>query len=177
MTVNLSAGTATGVASGIANIQNVLGSNYNDKLTGDAASNILVGNDGNDTINGGGGRNLIIGGRGADTLVGGPDGDLIIAGSTIYDKNTDNNLQALDAILAEWQRIDVAYKDRITNLRTGVGPGGKYNLVLKPDAKSNGTVVLDDHAADVLTGGTGGDWFWAKVPPYGEGKITRSTAR
>jgi hypothetical protein len=39
------------------------------------------------------------------------------------------------------------------NLRTGVGAGG-YHLVLDE-------TVLDDKAADVLTGGAGRDWYWA----------------
>jgi hypothetical protein len=112
-----------------------------------------VGNAGNDTINGGGGRDLIIGSGGRDTLVGGGDDDLIIAGSTAY----DNNLVALDAILAEWRRTDEDYSTRIDHLRKGVPwPGGPYKLVLNQ-------TVFDDHAADVIDGGGGADWIWDKT--------------
>ena len=134
--VNLSAGTATGVAGGIANIRNVMGSRYDDTLIGDAASNILVGNAGNDAINGGGGRNLIIGGAGADTLTAGRDGDLLIAGPTSYDKN----LAALDVILAAWRSNDI-------------GTVSSY-------LKWHTTVTDDGGAVDTLTGGAGADWFW-----------------
>ena len=84
-------------------------------------------------------------------MIGGPDDDLLISGYTSYDRDTT----ALDAILAEWQRTDEDYATRITNLRNGVGSGG-YHLVL-------GETVLDDGAADVLTGAGGMDWFWANV--------------
>jgi hypothetical protein len=150
VTVDLSAGTATGVAGGIAHIQNVMGSRYDDTLIGDAASNILVGNGGDDTIQGGGGRDLIIGGAGRDTLVGGSDDDLIIAGSTAY----DNNLAALDAILAEWRSGD-DYSTRVARIGAGVG-SGHYRLVLNQ-------TVFDDHAADAITGGGGTDWIWDKT--------------
>ena len=156
VTVNLSAGTATGVAGGIANFRNVMGSRYDDTLIGDAASNILVGNAGNDMINGGGGRNLIIGGAGADTLTAGPDGDLLIAGSTSYDKN----LAALDVILAAWQSND----------------RGTLSSYLKW-----GTTVTDDGAVDTLTGGDGADWFWVfpgdKIVNQGPGDMVNDQFR
>jgi Ca2+-binding RTX toxin-like protein len=140
--VNLALGTATGTA-GIANIQNVIGGQSGSLLVGNAGANVL---------RGGAGRNVIIGGSGADTLTAGKDGDLLIGGSTIYDLNA----QALDAILAEWRRTDEDYPTRIANLRAGVGQGA-YHLVL-------GDTVLDDTAADLLTGGAGMDWFWAMLP-------------
>ena len=65
------------------------------------------------------------------------------------------NPAALDAILAEWQRTDEDYPTRIAHLRRGVGSGG-YHLVL-------GETVLQDVAANVLTGGAGLDWFWADL--------------
>src|SRR5262249_39830220 len=43
VTVNLAAGTATGVAGGISEIQIVLGGSGNDTLTGDDGNSILVG--------------------------------------------------------------------------------------------------------------------------------------
>ncbi len=54
VTVNLTAGTATGTG-GIANIQNVTGSPANDHITGNGANNVIIGNGGIDVLNGGGG--------------------------------------------------------------------------------------------------------------------------
>ena len=148
--VNLSGGTATGVIGGIANIQNVLAAaGYNDKLVGDAGNNILVGNAGNDLIESLGGRDVMIVGADGDQLRGGSGDQLIINGTTRY----DGNVEALDAILAEWQRTDEEYAVRVDHLSKGVGSGG-FRLVLNQ-------TVFDDRAFDSLTlgpGETGTGW-------------------
>jgi len=59
----------------LSGIENLVGSNYNDTLTGDAGNNNLDGYAGNDTLNGNAGADLIRGGGGNDTLTGGPGMD------------------------------------------------------------------------------------------------------
>jgi Ca2+-binding RTX toxin-like protein len=62
VTVDLSAGTATDGWSGsdtLSNIQNIVGSYYDDILTGDSHDNVFVGNGGDNIIDGGGGINTI----------------------------------------------------------------------------------------------------------------------
>ena len=54
----------------------LMGSLYDDVLTGDSGSNHLHGAAGADTLNGGGGDDLIVGGRGADVLTGGSGNDI-----------------------------------------------------------------------------------------------------
>ncbi|AZD71945.1 retention module-containing protein [Pseudomonas chlororaphis] len=56
-------------------IENLVGSNYNDSLTGDSNANIITGGLGNDVLNGGGGDDLLIGGMGNNTLTGGSGSD------------------------------------------------------------------------------------------------------
>ncbi len=51
----------------LSNFENLLGSNYNDTLTGDANANVLTGGAGNDTLIGGAGADSLIGGQGTDT--------------------------------------------------------------------------------------------------------------
>ena len=81
ITVNLSASTnqakstLTGNSAGIgvdqlSGIENIIGSSYADKLTGDAASNSIAAGSGNDVIDGGMGAmfDVIDGGAGADTV-------------------------------------------------------------------------------------------------------------
>jgi len=72
VTVNLALGTATDGWGGIwglqgndqlISIENLVGSQFNDTLTGDANANVIDGGNGNDTIKGG---------AGDDTLAGGP---------------------------------------------------------------------------------------------------------
>jgi Ca2+-binding RTX toxin-like protein len=61
-------------------VENLLGSNYNDTLTGNASVNTLSGGAGIDRLSGGGGSDVLIGGAGKDTLTGG-------AGNDIFDFN------------------------------------------------------------------------------------------
>ncbi len=60
----------------ITNFENILGSNFDDILTGNSASNVLNGGFGDDVISGGGGADTLIGGMGADTLTGGSGADI-----------------------------------------------------------------------------------------------------
>ena len=55
----------------LVSIENLIGSNYDDKLTGDAHDNILQGGAGNDRLTGGLGNDTLIGGLGDDILTGG----------------------------------------------------------------------------------------------------------
>ncbi|HWE37329.1 MAG TPA: calcium-binding protein [Isosphaeraceae bacterium] len=147
LTVNL----ATGVAShtgGVANVRNVIGGSGVDTLTGNSLGNVLVGGTANDVITGGSGRSILIGGKGSDKVTGGSSDDIVIGDSTIF----DHNEAALASLLAEWQRTDETYTQRINNLRNGGGLNGANKLVF-------GSTVLNDLAADVLTGGLGLDWF------------------
>lgn len=72
ITVNLASGVATGGdATGdvFSSIENVIGTAFNDVITGNGADNRLEGGDGNDTLDGGAGADLLIGGLGNDTYI------------------------------------------------------------------------------------------------------------
>jgi Ca2+-binding RTX toxin-like protein len=72
--VNLQTGIASGgYAAGdtFLNINNLIGSGYNDKLTGDTGDNTLSGLAGRDTLTGGGGNDTLDGRSNNDTLIGG----------------------------------------------------------------------------------------------------------
>ena len=128
--------------------ENATGGSGNDTLVGNSLHNILVGNDGNDHLGGTAGRDILIGGNGVDTLNGGSDDDLLIAGRT----TSDGNLSNLNDLRTAWISADL-YSTRIASLRAGVGISG---VSLKATIN-----VLDDGGADdVLTGGTGTDWFF-----------------
>ncbi|WP_031484787.1 FecR domain-containing protein [Maridesulfovibrio frigidus] len=71
VTLSDAGGTATGAAGTdiLSNIENVIGSSYNDIIIGSASqANTLMGGSGNDTITGLGGSNSIAGGSGTDTI-------------------------------------------------------------------------------------------------------------
>ncbi|KKA08555.1 type I secretion target [Pseudomonas ogarae] len=82
----LGAGTDT-----LAGIENLMGSNFNDTLIGDGASNRINGGLGHDVLNGGGGDDLLIGGLGNNTLTGGSGADTFQwqAGNSGHDVITD----------------------------------------------------------------------------------------
>jgi len=60
------------------NINNIIGSAYNDTILGDNFNNIIEGGEGRDSIDGGYGSDILEGGEGIDTLVGGSDTDIFV---------------------------------------------------------------------------------------------------
>jgi hypothetical protein len=81
------------------NIENVIGSKYDDTLSGNDIANLLVGGEGSDALDGGDGNDTLIGGAGSDTLAGGPGADTFVfdlaaltpaqAGSAVFDRILD----------------------------------------------------------------------------------------
>jgi Ca2+-binding RTX toxin-like protein len=113
--------------------------------TGSTAANILIGGPGNDSLQGGSGRDILVGGGGSDTLQQGSGGDILIG----------DNLAALEAIRAEWSRLDLSYTNRIDHL-TGATSGGYNGSYFLTTA-----TVHNDGAVDYLYGGSGSDWYFA----------------
>jgi Ca2+-binding RTX toxin-like protein len=74
VTVNLSLATAQAVGKGLGsdkfiNVENIIGSGFDDKLTGNTSNNALDGGDGKDTLTGGAGADNLTGGLGNDTFI------------------------------------------------------------------------------------------------------------
>ncbi|ETO12377.1 iron-regulated protein frpC [Reticulomyxa filosa] len=142
------------------NIENVIGSGYNDKIVGDDKDNYLVGGDGDDHLEGGAGNDILVGGRGKDLL----DGGLGI--DTVSYHNSQEGVEV--------------------NLATGAGKGGdaegdtyihierilgsKYNdIIIGSDTKDflegkeGDDTIYGGKGDDVITGGSGDNKL------YGEG--------
>ena len=139
VTVNLLTGTATGghaAGDTVADIENLLGSRYNDVLNGDAGANRLDGGPGNDRLTGG---------AGADVLVGGPGAD-----AAWYAASAGAVTVNLDTNTATGGDAQGDTFDSIENLS-----GSAYNDTLVGDAGNN---LLSGRAgADTLDGGAGTD--------------------
>lgn len=73
----------TGIATGhsYVSIEGIIGSEFSDNLTGNAADNRIEGRDGNDRLVGGDGADSLFGGTGSDTLLGGAGGDVLDGGA------------------------------------------------------------------------------------------------
>lgn len=68
--VDLGAHTAQGMGNDtLSGIEGVVGSSFDDRLTGDSKANVLVGGDGNDVLRGALGADTLTGGEGSDTFV------------------------------------------------------------------------------------------------------------
>ena len=82
-TVDLTAGTGDGSMAGdqFANVENLLGTGYDDRLIGNAANNKFEGNNGADTLAGAGGNDILLGGGGSDQLTGGSGNDQLSGNS------------------------------------------------------------------------------------------------
>ena len=129
----------------------LLGGDGDDRLQGGAGDDVILGGAGDDLLSGEEGRDLLIGGTGADRILGNAGDDILISGMTDYDAID----VALKRIVMEWSRTDTAFATRVNHLKVGGGLNQAYLLT--------DLTVHDDHAADVLTGCEGNDWFLFNV--------------
>ncbi|EME70698.1 calcium binding hemolysin protein, partial [Paramagnetospirillum caucaseum] len=163
VTVNLGTGSASGgEAAGdvLSGIENLLGGNAADILTGDAGANRLSGAAGNDTLSGGAGDDILAGGAGSDRLTGGDGADTADYSASAAAVNVDltrataqSGGDAAGDILAG-----------IENLTGGVG-----NDLLTGDGGAN--TLTGGGGSDTLNGGGGDDLlvFRASDFPAGSG--------
>ncbi|WP_234917006.1 retention module-containing protein [Aeromonas caviae] len=132
----------------LSNMENLVGSMFNDSLTGDGNANVLSGLAGNDILSGGGGDDLLIGGTGSDTLTGGAGKDTFkwMAGDaggtdTIKDFTTGANGDVLDlSELLSGEHADASTLDHYLTFAPGPG-SGKSTLTIDLDGAGSGTTT------------------------------------
>ncbi|CUW39588.1 protein of unknown function (RTX toxins and related Ca2+-binding proteins 343-2320) [Magnetospirillum sp. XM-1] len=161
--VNLATGTGSGGdAAGdvLSGIENLLGGNAADILTGDGGANVLNGAAGNDTLSGGAGADTLIGGAGADSLIGG-------TGSDTADYSASTLAVNVDLTRATAQSGGDAAGDILAGIENLTGGGG--NDVLTGDSGAN--ILIGGGGSDTLTGAAGDDLlvFRASDFPAGSG--------
>ena len=146
-------------------IENLSGSNFDDKLTGDGNSNTIsggLGNDtidgdaGNDTLYGNAGNDIIFGGDGNDTLVGGASADVLNGGNGIdaaayWDATTG----VTASLLTPANNLGDAFGDTYVSIENLIG--SNFNDILTGDGNSN--TISGGLGNDTINGGDGNDWL------------------
>jgi Ca2+-binding RTX toxin-like protein len=133
---NVTSGSWSSLAN-FTSVENVVGSAYQDYLSGDAQANILSGGADADAIYGLGGNDVLDGGAGIDTLIGG-------LGDDTY------HVDAVGDVVTE---VAGEGTDTINSSITLTNRANVERLVLTGTAAINGTGL--DAQADVLTGNSG----------------------
>jgi Ca2+-binding RTX toxin-like protein len=136
------------------NIQNVIGSNSNDWISGDGAGNWLYGWDGNDELHGRGGADHLLGLDDNDLLDGGEGADFLDGGNGIDTADYGSAPSAVNVSLESgkgyWGDSAGDTLTLIENLT-----GSAYDDTLVGD--SNANVLKGGKGADYLKGGGGAD--------------------
>lgn len=153
-TIDASSAAATNVRSGkgvtidlssnrdiFFNFEDVIGSNFNDTLTGDNADNRFDGGAGNDTIKAGGGNDFVVYDPNDTSVDGGFDWDVISGEDSPVGMNLD-----LTTTHRNFETVD----------------GSRFDDVIKGD--SNSQTIYGNDGDDVIDGGVGYDYI---NPGYG----------
>ncbi len=145
VTVNLATGVGNGgdaTGDTLANIEAVVGSAYDDRLTGNGAANTLDGSTGNDILDGGAGNDTLAGGEGFDVAD--------------YSLRTLDSPTGVNVDLARGTAViaGTAYEtDRLSSIEGVSGTQG--NDMLFGNASDN--TLMGNDGIDTITGGLGAD--------------------
>jgi Ca2+-binding RTX toxin-like protein len=162
ITINLLAGTATGVSS-ILNVEDARGGLGNDTLIGDNLANDMEGQAGNDTLTGNGGADVLNGEDGNDTFIATlNDGNDTYGGDANTDTYDMSGTSAAATITATSATSAQTGTDVLASIEVYIGSQGADSITGDGDAETlNGFTGNDTLAglggADVLIGGLGID--------------------
>lgn len=137
----------------LSNLENLIGSDFNDTLGGDAAANILTGGYGNDSLTGAAGADSLLGGFGNDTLIGGADGDSIVGGVGIDTASYVGSTAGVNVVINGAVSGGHAAGDTMSGIENLIGSG--LNDTLSGDGVNN--TIEGGGGADSINGQGGTD--------------------
>ncbi|QIM67782.1 hypothetical protein A4G16_10645 [Mannheimia granulomatis] len=148
-------------------IENLIGSKFDDKLTGNKAANNIFGGDGVDTIAGGEGDDFINGGLGDDLMFGNQGNDTYVIDS-VADVVTEEVDQGTDHIYSLVNYTLDANVENLTLIGTTAknGTGNALNNEIRGNDAGNtlnglagNDILIGGLGVDTLSGGEGQDTF------------------
>jgi Ca2+-binding RTX toxin-like protein len=163
VTVNLALGTATGEGNDtLLSIERVVGSGFDDSITGNSVANVLTGGGGDDTILGGDGNDTLTGGAGTDQVFGEGGHDTLKWDSADF-FDGGSGFDTLDANLSSADNIDLrgANFSNLERIQTGSGKDVvtlSLNDVLSDTADNQFVADLGSSAPDTLNIDLAGGW-------------------
>jgi Ca2+-binding RTX toxin-like protein len=137
----------------LVSIENILGWDFNDTLSGDAGPNTLAGGKGDDVLAGGKGNDRLIGGLGADTMNGGAGIDTFV-----YTDNRESRGNAIDLIVGFHSNSDRIDLSAIDANRSAAGDQA-FALVAALDGHAGQLALVYDPQNDItlVRGDVNGD--------------------
>jgi Ca2+-binding RTX toxin-like protein len=143
-----SAGTGDAEGDTFVSVENLLGSDFADTLTGNSDTNHLSGVDGDDTLSGMGGIDYLVGGAGSDTLTGGTEADVFVFKAGFGDDTVTDFLAGEDSIWLEDVGFD-DFSDVLANA-TDTAAGAVINITGHGTIALAGITVAQLHADDFI---------------------------
>ena len=146
----------------LSGFENILGSAFDDLLTGSRSTNVLTGGAGNDRLDGGAGADTLIGGLGDDTYIVDNARDVV--------DETDGG--GTDLVMSSVAFTLGAGLENLTltGTRGVAGTGNDADNILIGNAGAN--VLTGFGGNDTLTGGAGKDTFAFTSAGFGQDMIT-----
>jgi Ca2+-binding RTX toxin-like protein len=160
--VDLSAPTATdgfGDTDSLTNIEDLIGTAFDDTLTGDSGANRIYGGDGQDIISGGDGNDELYGENDNDELYGDSGDDFLVGGLGIGNTITDqiDGGEGIDTVSYYTSTTRVS-----ANLGNGTGTegdalGDRFTSVENLEGSEYNDTLRGDNGANILSGIEGDD--------------------
>jgi Ca2+-binding RTX toxin-like protein len=138
------------------NIENIIGTKFDDQLTGDDNDNILSGLDGDDVIHGGTGDDILVGGSGRNQLYGEDGDDKFVIGkgeNMVYGGEGYNQVSYEDS--ASEVTIDLTQKQGAKS----TGEIDKFEDIVHADGSDYNDRIIGDDNENHLNGGDGDDYI------------------